>query len=79
MTVRSCNEAVISYSSTELRKKLPDFENKGPQVFGPILRQIDRGPARHDAVHHQAMAKAGIGRSQYPFPQHSALRMHHHE
>ena len=40
------------------------------------MAEIGHDPARHDAVHHQAMAETGVRRAQHAFAQDAALRMH---
>ena len=38
--------------------------------------EVGRHAARHDAVHHQAVAEAGVGRAQHVLAQHAAVGMH---
>ena len=38
--------------------------------------EIARDAARHDAVHHQPVAEAGVGRAQHALAQDAALRVH---
>ena len=75
-TVRSCSDAVLSYSSTSAGKRARISSISAADTSGTVGRQIDRDAARHDAVHHQPMTEAGGGAAQHAFAQHAAMRQH---
>ena len=46
---------------------------------GAVGAEIGRDAARHDAVHHQPMAEAGVRGAQHALAQDAAMRMHERE
>ena len=63
----------------EAGKAPPDFRKRVFYVYAAIGSDVAGDAARDDPVHHQPMAKAGVGGAQDAFAQDAAMRMHERE